>query len=177
MVSTNTYAWKEWTEGTGTEVLYGVDLNANFDYVSAVINKGITGANIATSGIDGAALIADDIIGEAKIDYSLSAGVRLLQIGKSTSTVTGQMIAKGTTLINATNSTVATITVYFSNGDCGNPSFIAAPHVYAYIVTAEPPVIGVSTITSGACVFRVDLNGAVTFTEAVTLYWQAYGNV
>jgi hypothetical protein len=178
MVAINAYTWHEWATGTTTETLYGAHLNAMGDYVSALINKGITGANIATGGVDAGALIAVDIIGEAHIDHSKASGARLLQIGKNTA-VTGQMIVKGTTLITAAATTNTDVTVYFTGGDCctaGDPAFAAVPMVWAEVYTTQKPTITVKACATDSCLVNVDCYDTETFANDWTLRWCAIGN-
>lgn len=179
MVAINAYTWHEWVEGTNTEVLYGQHLNACMDYVSALLNKGVTGANVATGGIDAGALIAADIVGETHLDYTRASGGRILQIGKNTATVTGQMLVKGTSLITAANTTNTDITVYFTGGDCctaGDPAFTGVPMVWADVYTADKPAITIKACATNSCLINVDPASTATFAADWTVYWCAVGN-
>ena len=183
MVATDGYTWKEWATGTSTETLYGTHLNSNFDYVSAMINKGITGANIATGGIDANTLFAGSVITEGAIDYGTGDGVGSLQIGKDRTTTGGQMLVKGAALITAADTTNTSITVYFTNGDvctAGDPAYTAAPHLVAcYCVTADNNVsyAVLAEATDSAQINVAPAAGTLTFTENWTLKWAVIGDV
>jgi len=181
MVQTNAYTWHDWATGTSTETLYGSHLNNNFDYLSAIINKGITGANIATGGIDSAALFAGSVIVESAIDYGTGDGVGVVQIGKDRTTTGGQMAIKGTSLITAADTTNTDITVYFTNGDvctAGDPGYTCAPHVYVTCYTDDTSArYTIKAVATDSALVNIDPGDTATFTENWTLYWQAFGDI
>ena len=182
MVTVNAYTWKEFVTGTSTEYIYGTQLNWNFDYVSAMVNKGVTGANIATNGLDSEALFAGSVITEGSIDYGTGDGMGVVQIGKDRTTTGGQMLIKGTALITAANTTNTDITIAFANGDVctgGDPAFTAAPHVGVVCYTADTQVaytykaVGTDTMLINVA----PALGTLTFTQNWTVYWDAVGDV
>ena len=183
MVQVDAYTWKEWATGTSTETLYGSHLNGNYDYVSALVNKGITGANIATGGIDVNTLFAGSVITEGTIDYGTGDGLGVMQIGKDRTTTGGQMLVKGTNLITAAATTNTDITVYFANGDvctAGDPAYTAAPHVLAgYCITADQNVYyAVKAVATNSMLINVaPAAGTLTFTQNWTLNWAVIGDV
>lgn len=183
MTVVTAYTWKEWATGTSTETLYGSHLNANFDYVSDMANKGITGANIATGGIDSEALLAGSVVTEAAIDYGTGDGVGVVQIGKDRTTTGGQMLVKGASLITAANTTNTNITVYFTNGDvctAGDPAYTAAPHLLSgYCVTADGNVhyAVLAEATDSMQINVAPAAGTLTFTQNWTYKWAVIGNV
>jgi len=181
MVTVNAYTWHEWATGTSTETLYGTGLNWNFDYVSALVNKGVTGANIATNGIDSEALFAGSVITEGAIDYGTGDGMGVVQIGKDRTTTGGQMLVKGTALATAAAVTNTDITIYFTNGDvctAGDPGFTVAPHVHATCYTAATDAAcTIKAVATDSMLVNVDADGANNLTENWTVYWQAIGDV
>jgi len=180
MVDPSGYDWKTWVEGTQSEILYGADLNTNFKLLTDLANKGIDGNNIANNGIDSGALIASGVVNESHIDYGVSDGLGVLQIGKDRTTY-GQMIVKGTSLITAANTTNTDITIYYSDGDvctAGDPAFVGTPIVYAVAYTDNTEVnITYKQVATDSMLVNVDLGGTLTFTENWTIYWMAYGNI
>ena len=183
MVAINAYTWKEFVTGTGTEYIYGTQLNANFDYISAMVNKGVAGVNIATGGIDSPTLFAGSVITEGSIDYGTGDGVGVVQIGKDRTTTGGQMLVKGTSLITAANTTNTNITVYFTNGDvctAGDPAYTAAPHLLnGYCVTADGNVYYavLAEATDSMQINVAPAAGTLTFTQNWTYKWAVIGNV
>lgn len=180
MTNPASYTIHAWAT-TATETLYGSHLNVLGSVCSALLNKGITGANIATGGIDAAALFAGSVITEGSIDYGTGDGLGVVQIGKDRTTTGGQMSIKGTSLITAANTTNTDITVYFTNGDvctAGDPGYTAAPHAYATAYTANTDMcINIKACATNSMQINVDLGGTATFTENWTIYWQAFGDV
>jgi hypothetical protein len=182
MVAINAYTWVVFTTGTSGNVLYGTSLNYPFMYVSAMVNKGITGANIANGGIDAGALIAANIVTHGHLSFAANGGVKLLQIGKSTA-VTGQFIANGVATAAINTLTNTDVTVYFTNGEActsGEPVYTAAPSVYVTCVYATPttaPTITLKSVATNNAVINVDAYGTSTMTEEITLKWLAIGKV
>ena len=181
MVAINQYQWYTHTTGTQSYALTGGMLYYPFQYVSDMINKGITGANIATGGIDSGALIAANIITHGKLNFAANGGVKCAQIGKAT-TYTGLMVLKGTTAI-ASNTTISStvVTVYYSAADgwASGDTFRSAPHVYATVVCATPstaPTITVTSVASGGA--QIHFNAwTSSMTEPYTIRWVAIGDV
>ena len=185
MVTVNAYTRHEWATGTSTETLYGTGLNWNFDYVSALVNKGVTGANIATNGIDSEALFAGSVITEGAIDYGTGDGMGVVQIGKDRTTTGGQMLVKGTAAVasvTGAGTTNTDITVYFTNGDvctAGDPGFTASPHIgCVYIVTANTEVVYTrKAVATDSCQINIAATDTVLLGVDNTLYWEAIGDV
>ena len=182
MVAINAYTWVTFTTGTSGNVLYGTQLNYPFMYLSAMVNKGITGANIATGGIDAGALIAANIVTHGHLNFAANGGVKLLQIGKLT-TITGQFMANGSCVVASNTLTNTDTTVYFTNGEActaGEPVYAAAPSVYVTCVYATPttaPTVNVKSVGTNNAVINVDAYGTSTMTEAITVKWLAIGRV
>lgn len=176
-------AWKEWSTGTTTEVLYGSDLNGNFDYLSTLLASGITGGNFAANAINSGNFVANDIVGEQHLNWAATTGPRVLQIGKSTAAAYEQFMCKGTSLITAANVTYTDITITFANGDicaAGEPVFTAVPHVTARVYawgTDGPHHVDVVACATDTASIRLDCNGAETITTNHIVYWEAYGNI
>ena len=181
MVQTDAYTWHEWATGTSTETAYGSHFNNNLDYLSAMINKGITGANIATGGIDANTLFAGSVVTEGAIDYGTGDGLGVVQIGKDRTTTGGQMMVKGTSLVTAADTTNTDVTVYFTNGDVctgGDPGYSAAPHAYVTAYTANTEMcLNIKACATDSMQINVDLGGTATISQDWTLYWQVFGDV
>lgn len=175
--------WVTFTTGTASSVLYGWQLNNNFWYVSSVINKGITGQNIAVGGIDAGNLIAANIITHSNLNFNTGGGCRVAQIGKAWTTTAGQFVAKGTQQITAANTTNTDVTIYFTNGDVcttGEPVYKVAPHLYVTCVYATPtenPSIVVKAIATNSALINFDAYDTNTITENVTIKWLAMGDI
>jgi hypothetical protein len=183
MVAINAYTW--YTHGTDTVpyTLKGTMLNWPLCYLSDMVNKGITGANIATGGIDAGALVSANIITHGHLNFAANGGVKCPQIGKSTA-YTGQLICKGTVAV-ASNTTVSStvVTVYFTNGDgCTAGDVFRAgtiPHVYATVIYATPttaPTLTVTTATTGGAQIGVSA-WTSQMTQALTIRWFAIGDI
>lgn len=182
MVAIGAYTWTSFTVGTVSNVLEGQQLNNNFAYVSAIINKGITGANIAASGIDAGALIAASIITHGHLSFAANGGVKCVQVGKST-LKGSQLMLKGSCVVAVNTLTNTDTTVYFSSGDswvAGDSYSVTAPHFYVTCVYATPttaPTVTVKSIVTNGAVINIDAYGTSTMTEAITLKWMAFGDV
>jgi hypothetical protein len=183
MVAINAYTWVTHSTGTVPYTLQGTMLNWPLQYLSAMVNKGITGANISTGGIDAGALIAANIITQGHLNFAANGGVKCAQIGKST-LYTGQLMCKGTAAV-ASNTTVSNtvVTVYFTNGDgcTAGDTFRAGtiPHVYATVIYATPttaPTLTVTTAASGGAQINVKA-WTSQMTEPLTVRWLAVGDV
>ena len=181
MVTVNAFTWNEFVTGTNTQYVYGTQLNWNFDYVSAMINKGIAGVNIATAGLDSEALFAGSVITEGSVDYGTGDGMGVVQIGKDRTTTGGQMFVKGTALVTAAAVTNTDITIYFANGDvctAGDPGFTAVPHVGVKCYTADTAVAYTyKAVATDSMQINVDPGSTATFTENWTVYWDAVGDI
>jgi hypothetical protein len=185
MVAPNAYTWTEFVETTATP-LYGVHLNRNFDYVSAIVNKGITGGNIATDGIDSAALIADGVITHGALDKGTGDGCRIVRIGMAANTTAGYFVAKGTVTIpiSALTTTVYTTTVItYSNGDVcttGEPLYNAAPYFNAvpiYNNASNTAFIAVQAVGWQTALVKLDFGGTLTCATSVAVQWMAVGGL
>jgi len=176
-------AWKEWSTGTTTEVLYGADLNGNFDYLSSALAGGLTNGNFASGAIGDGNKIANDIVGEQHLNWAATTGPRVVQIGKSTAAAYEQFYCKGTSLITAANTTVTDITITYANGDicaAGEPVYTAVPHVKAWVYaygTNGSHYVDVTTAGTATANVKVDLNAAETFAANMVVYWEVCGNV
>lgn len=171
-----------WHAYVAEEVLRSADLNNNFAFVTAMINKGITGANIAAGGIDAGALIAASVVTHGNISFAANGGLKCVQIGKST-VKGGQLMLKGSCVIAINTFTNTDTTIYFNSGDswvAGDVYPTTAPHFYVNCVYATPttaPSITVKSIATNGAVVNIDAYSTSTMTEAITLKWMAIGDM
>ena len=184
MVNVSAYTWTEFITTTATP-LYGVHLNRNFDYVSDLVNKGITGANIATSGVDSPALIANAMITDGHLDTGTGDGVRICRPFGSVATQTaGYKVAVGYTTMASTTATYSTMNVYYSQCLCYTTADTASFNGPPYF-----SVVGIySTTGTGTCrVFVMGVNytyaniradygtAATEFATPLPIRWVAIG--
>ena len=174
--------WVEFVTTTNNVVLYGTELNVNFDFVSDMVNKGITDANIAEDGIADGAVIAADVIREEHLDYAdANYGPRVMQIGKALNTYQ-QLYVQVTAEVATVAATNTDITIDYTDGnvvDGAEINFAIAPTlVTAYVITAgtdavaHPKVIGTDTM-------QINFKEAAgnNITETQTLYWAVVGDI
>jgi len=171
-----------WVSYTSGSILRSSDLNNNFAFVTAMVNKGITGANIATGGIDAGALIAASIITHGNMSFAANGGLKCIQIGKST-VKGGQLMLKGSCVVAINTLTNTDTTIYFNSGDswvAGDVYPTTAPHFYVncvYLTPTTAPTITVKSVAMNGAVVNIDAYGTSTMTEAITLKWMAIGDV
>lgn len=187
MVTSSLASWVTFTTGTAANVLYGTQLNANFSYLETLLKKGITGANIATGGIDAGALIAANIVTHANLNFNTSGGCRVVQIGKASNTTACQLALKGvaTAAINTT-ATNTDVTILYSSADVWGAADVYkaghTPHVYVtciYATPTEAPLLTLKSVTSGGAVVNVARTHTTDayITEAITVRWMAMGDI
>ena len=163
-------AYNTWTEG---DVLYASDLNENFTLITAVLHS-ITGGQMAADAINAGTIIDVDVVDETHLDYADTVnGVRCLQIGKETG-AQQQLMLKGTALIPVTAATVGTVIFTYANGDLatGDPSFNAAPHIYATAVTDDAAyVVAISVAGTQSCLIAAGPSGGgdVVATQVINI--------
>jgi hypothetical protein len=177
--SSNT--WVSYTTGTTSNVLYGTSLNYNFWYLTSLINKGITGANIATAGIDAGALIAGGIITHGHVTFVANGGLKCVQIGKST-TFTGKMVACGAVVVSsntAISSTDVTITFTAGDGMTAGDTFRNVPIVYATVMCGAPSTVPVITVKAAATnTANINFQAWTSqMTQGYSIKWMAIGDV
>ena len=178
MVDVAGYGFKVW-ETVTTEPLTGADLNILGNYISDLLNKKITAAQISDDAISRAAIV-DAAVGDSKLDYSTDGGCRVLKIGHDSTTTGSAMMIWGTSLLTAANTTNTTVTIIFSNAalcTAGDPAYTATPVVGAYVITADTDVaVQPTSVNTLQMEVYVDASASETFTENWVVYWWAVGD-
>ena len=172
-------AWKEWQEGTTTEVLYGAHLNGNFQYLTDALDGGIVAANLSADCV-GAGAVAADVIGESHMDWAdTNDSPKVLQVGKSTNTYQ-QWMCRGTVAVGTVAGKVQTVTItYAGAGVCtaGEPTFAAVPHVLPFVYTTDTTIsVVVATAATGTAQLHIMRTGG-NIETALVAHWVAFGDV
>ena len=166
---------------TAGNVLSAASLNADNAAAYAVLNAGLTGANIAPDGVSSGTFIADDVIGESHMNWAdTTDGVKGMQIGKEANTYQ-RVHAIGTSAVaSVTNAAVVTVTVTYNNDvimTAGGVVFAATPHVIPYVLTSDT-AIGAFVVAAGTANATINVCKSDTYlTTAQVLYWKVVGNV
>lgn len=179
MVAIDGYTWVNFEE-TATAVLYGTQLNYVLDYVSAMVNKGVTGAQLADNAVTTGNLGAV-VVTEGAVNYTHTQnGVGAWQCGKDRATYQQAMYIGNTAVASNTEAASTNVTFYFTNCDCctaGEPSFGAVPFVQAMVATNDTSFIcQVSAVATDSCLVHINA-GAVTDVPACTVRLFVAGNV
>jgi len=179
MVDVAAYTWVEF-ETTTTAVLYGTQLNCVLDYVSAIVNKGITGAQLANSAVTTGNLGAV-VVTEGAINYTHTQnGVGAWQCGKDRATYQQAAYVGAAAVTTLTDAANTNVTFYFTNCDCctaGEPVFSATPYVGATVVTNDTGfVCHVSAVATDSCLVYLSA-AATTQLPACTVRFYVAGNV
>lgn len=174
-------AWKSWSDD---EILYSADLNGNFQYLTDLIDGGITAGMFGADCINDVTFIADNVIDDTHVDFSGDNGVpaAVLQRGRDTATYVEQWIFHGTAGCAATNTNYTDITITFSDAemaDSGEPSFEGSPFFdanVAHTATTTDDIYHcvIKSISTNQAVVTI-IHDTDTIADTLTINWMVIG--